>query len=395
MASGPCRACGESLPREGRRDMRFCDGTCRMRAWRMGGYITPRQRVRLAQQPGPRFHRSPALLRVASHMRRRAEQAEQSHNDFRQQHSAQAQEVAALRQEVEQLRRQLEEERRTRQTGPTTSDGATATPDDSGTDGRDGTLGPRTGPRRQRTRQPGDSSDRPEQDLATRLRHCQQMYRELSAVAEELRRVHEAEHNRSADQDRLLQEAVALAIEREPPLSGDWSAESAANVQRRAAILATENEQLRRSVADISAERQQLSARLLSILLPGQATTHASGVNYEVHRDPLIPQKRLELTLLDAYAVWQSRNMRHVTARTLDPNKTLDEQALEAALAARWRLITQPPLEVRNRNQPPRWTAIGFCLDPASERYLLRQSQRRMDDMNDRMRTGNEGGVPN
>ena len=115
-------------------------------------------------------------------------------------------------------------------------------------------------------------------------------------------------------------------------------------------------------------------------------------MNYDVRRDPLIPQKRLELTLLDVYAVWQSRNMRHVTARTLDPNKTLDEQAFEAALAARWRLISQPPLEVRNRNQPPRWTAIGFCLDPARERYLLRQSQRRMDDMNDRMRTGNEGG---
>lgn len=391
MASGPCRACGGSLPREGRRDMRFCDGTCRMRAWRMGGYITPRQRARQARQPGPRFHRSPALLRVASHMRQRAEHAERSHSDLQQQHSAQTQEVAALRQEVEELRRQLEEARRTRQT---TSDGSRVPPDGTGTDERGGTRNPRTGPRTRRTRQPGDSSDRPEQDLATRLRHCQQMYRELSTVSEELRRIHEAEMRRGAEQDRLLQEALALALEGEPPLSGEWTADSAARVQRRATLLTAENEQLRRNCAQVAAERQQLSSRLLAILLPGQAAAHASGVNYEADRDPLISQKRLELTLLDTYAAWQSQHMYDVRARRLDPNKTLDEQALEAALAARWRLVVQPPLPVRNRRQPLRWVSIGFCLDPASERFLLRDSQRRMNEIRDQMRTGNDGGPP-
>lgn len=371
--------------------MRFCDGTCRMRAWRMGGYITPRQRARQARQPGPRFHRSPALLRVASHMRQRAEQAERSHSDLQQQHSAQTQEVAALRQEVDELRRQLEEARRTQQT---TSDGSRVPPDGTGTNGRGGTRGPRTGPRRRRTRQPGDSSTRPEQDLATRLRHCQQMYRELSTVSEELRRIHEAEMRRGAEQDRLLQEALALALEGEPPLSGEWTADSAARVQRRATLLNAENEQLRRNCAQVAAERQQLSSRLLAILLPGQAAAHASGVNYEADRDPLISQKRLELTLLDAYAVWQSQHMCDVRARRLDPNKTLDEQALEAALAARWRLVVQPPLPVRNRRQPLRWVSIGFCLDPASERFLLRESQRRMNEISDQMRTGNDGGPP-
>ncbi|MBL9045152.1 MAG: hypothetical protein JNM83_26325 [Myxococcales bacterium] len=359
--------------------MRFCDGTCRMRAWRIGGYVHSRQRARFARQPSPKFHQSPALLRVASHQRRRAEVAEKSNQDLQQQRSALAQENEALKKEVDELRRQLDEARQAQQ--------AAGKAPGSG-------QGPHKGGGPRGERQRGASADRPEQDLAARLRHCQQMYRELSAVAEELRRIHEAAQKRSADQDRLLQEALTLAIEGEPPLSGEWSAESAARVQRRAAILTTENTQLRRNIAEVVAERQQLSARLLSILLPGQAAAHASGLNYDVSRDPLIPQKRLELTLLDAYAVWQSRNMRHVTARTLDPNKPLDEQALEAALAARWRLITQPPLEVRNRKQPPRWTAIGFCLDPASERYLLRQSQRRMDEMNDRMRTGSGGNVP-
>lgn len=349
--------------------MRYCDGTCRMRAWRMGGYVTARQRARYAGQPSPRFHQSPALLRVASHMRRRAEQAEQSSRDLQQRQSEQTEELTVLRRENEELRRQLEEAQRAQ------------------TEGTDDEKPPGATPGRRGKRQPGASADRPEQDLATRLRHCQQTYRELSAVAEELRRIHEDERRRSAEQDRLLQEALRLAVEGEPPHSGEWTAESAARVQRRAELLATENELLRRSNAEIAAERQLLSARLLSILLPGQAGTHASGLNYEVGRDPLIPQKRAELTLLDTYAVWQSKHMRHVTARTLDPNKTLDEQALEAALAVRWRLITQAPLEVRNRRQPPRWVSLGFCLDLASERYLLRQSQRKMAEMEERMRT--------
>ena len=69
-------------------------------------------------------------------------------------------------------------------------------------------------------------------------------------------------------------------------------------------------------------------------------------------------------------------------------------EALEAALAARWRLVVQPPLPVRNRRQPLRWVSIGFCLDPASERFLLRDSQRRMNEINEQMRTGNDGGPP-
>ena len=362
--------------------MQHCNGTCRTRAWRMRSYENTEQRPRSARQPRPRFHQSPALLRVASQHRRRAEQAEQSNRELQQQQSAQAQEIATLRQENAELLRQLEEARQNRTGG--TDEGTGTGTGGTGT----GSSRRRTDPggRRRGRRDRGASRNRPIQDIEARLRHCQQMYQELAAVTEDLRGIHEAELQRGVERERLLAEALALAVEGEPPLSGEWSAESAGRVQRRAAILSTENEQLRRNVAQITAERQQLSTRLLSILLPGQAAAHASGVNYEVGRDPLIPQKREELTLLDAYAVWQSQHMRHVTARTLDHNKTLDEQALEAALAARWRLITQPPLEVRNRRQPPRWVSIGFCLDPSSERYLLRQSQRRMEEIHQRMR---------
>jgi DNA repair exonuclease SbcCD ATPase subunit len=161
----------------------------------------------------PKFHQSPALLRVASHQRRRAEVAEKSNQDLQQQRSALAQENEALKREVAELRRQLDEARQAQQ--------AAGKAPGSG-------QGPHKGGGPRGERQRGASADRPEQDMAARLRHCQQMYRELSAVAEELRRIHEAEQQRSADQDRLLQEALALAIEREPPLSGDWSAESAA-----------------------------------------------------------------------------------------------------------------------------------------------------------------------
>ena len=123
---------------------------------------------------------------------------------------------------------------------------------------------------------------------------------------------------------------------------------------------------------------------------PGQAGAHASSLNYDVGSDPLIPQMRRELVRLHAYALWQSQHMRRIAARTLDPSKTLDEQALEAALAARWRLITKPTLEVRRRRQPPRWIAIGFCLDPASERTLIQQSQRRISDIEHQMGQGAE-----
>lgn len=397
MAVGPCQACGTRLPRSGRCDMRFCDGTCRMRSYRMRHYGTRPPRPRGARQPMPRYHQSPSLLRVAARMRERAERAERASSDLQQQQTAQAAALAAANQEIAELRRQLEEAQRAQQAGPNatpnTPPPGTASGDPAtGNDGDEPTD--QSPPRSRGRRQPGASADRPTQDLATRLRHCQQMYRELLAVADELQRSMGREQTHRAAQARLLEEALVLAIEGEPPLSGDWSAESAARVQRRATVLTTENEQLRRDCELISAERQRLSARLLAILLPGQAANHASGMNYEVASDPLIPQKRSELTLLDTYALWQSQHMRHVTARTLDPNKPLDEQALEAALAARWRLITQPPLEVRNRRQPPRWVVLGFRLDPASERYLLRQSQRRMDAINERIRTGNDGGLP-
>lgn len=356
--------------------MKHCDGTCRMRAWRINAYGDEEERPRSPRQPQPRFHQSPSLLRLAARHHQRAERAEQTSQELQRQQLAQAQEIATLRDDTSELRRQIESLRQRRR--------------------RPIRRGPRIRrprpPRPRGPRDPGSSRDRPIQDLETRLRHCQQMYRELSTVTENLRAMHEAELRRGADRERLLQEALSLAIDREPPLSGEWSAESVADLQRRAAILATENEQLRRTVAQVTAEREQLGTRILSILLPGQAGAHASSVNYDVGSDPLIPQKRHELVRLHAYALWQSQHMRHVTARTLDPNKTLDEQALEAALAARWRLITQPPLDVRNRRQPPRWISIGFCLDPASERYLVRQSQRRMDEMEERMEnsTGTE-----
>ena len=200
--------------------------------------------------------------------------------------------------------------------------------------------------------------------------------------------MHEAELRRGAEREQLLQEALSLAIERQPSLSGEWSAQSVAELLRRATILQTENEQLRRAVAQIEAEREQLGTRILSILLPGQAGAHASSLNYDVGSDPLIPQMRHELVRLHAYALWQMQQGCRVTGRTLDPTKTLDEQALEAALAERWRLIARPRRRVRNRQHPPRWISIGFCLDPASESTLLGYSRERIADIEETMRRG-------
>ena len=343
--------------------MKHCDGTCRMRAWRINAYGDEEERPRSPRQPQPRFHQSPSLLRLAARHHQRAERAEQTSQELQRQQLAQAQEISTLRDDNRSLRRQLEMLRQRRRRPPIRREPRIRRP--------------RT-PRPPGPRGPGPDDERPFQDLETRLRHCQQRYRELTEVTENLRAMHEAELRRGAEREQLLQEALSLAIEREPPLSGEWSAQSVAELQRRASILQTENEQLRRAVAQITTEREQLGTRILSILLPGQAGAHASSLNYDVGSDPLIPQMRRELVRLHAYALWQSQNTRRVAARRLDPSKTLDEQALEAALAARWRLITKPPLEVRRRRQQPRWIAIGFCLDPASESTLIRHSQRRI-----------------
>ena len=322
-----------------------------------------------------RSRRSPSLLRLAARHRQRAEQAEQTSQELQRQQLAQAEEITRLRDDNSSLRRLLELRRQRRRRPPIRREPRIRRPRTPVPPGPPG---------------PGTDDERPFQDLETRLRHCQQRYRELTAVTENLRAMHEAELRRGAEREQLLQEALSLAIEREPSVSGEWSAQSVAELLRRATILQTENEQLRRAVAQIEAEREQLGTRILSILLPGQAGAHASSLNYDVGSDPLIPQMRRELVRLHAYALWQSQHMRRVAARTLDPSKTLDEQALEAALAARWRLITRPTLEVRRRRQPPRWIAIGFCLDPASERTLIRQSQDRIADIEHQMGQGAE-----
>lgn len=324
-----------------------------------------------------RSRRSPSLLRLAARHQQRAERAEQTNQELQRQQLVHAQEIVTLHDANSELRRQIEALRQRRRRPPIRREPRIRTP------------------RTRRPRLPRDP-DRdglgPIQDLETRLRHCQTRYRELSAVTENLRAMHEAELRRGREREQLLEEALSLAIEREPPLSGEWSAQSVAELVRRATILQTENEQLRREVVQVRAEREQLGTRILSILLPDQASAHASSMNYDVGSDALIAQKRHELVRLHAYALWQTQQRIRITGRELDPSKTLDEQALEAALAARWRLIARPRRRVRDRPQPPRWVSIGFCLDTESESTLIGYSRDRIAGIEETMRRG--GGMP-
>lgn len=370
MAVGRCEGCGRMLPRAGRSHMRHHNSTCRMRAWRMRAYADEEELPRSPRQPQPRFHQNPSLLRLAAQHQQRAERAEQSNQDLQRQQLAQAEQIVTLQDHNSLLRRQIEALRQRRRRPPLP---------------RGPRIRRRRPPRPPLPPDPDTDGLRPFQDLETRLRHCQQRFRELSAVTESLRAQHEAEQRRGAEREQLLQEALSLALERQPPPSGPWSAQSVAELLYRASLLQTENAILRGEVEQITAEREQLGTRILSILLPNQAGVHASNLNYDVGSDPLIQQKRHELVRLHSYSVWQAQNHHRLTARTLDPSKTLDEQALEAALAARWRLITQPTLEVRRRRHPPRWISIGFCLDPASENTLIRSSQRRIREIEEAM----------
>ena len=341
----------------------------------------------------PRYHQSPTLMRVAAAFRQRAERAERaerSMDDLHQQHSSQTLALAAAQQEIADLHRQLTELRNAH--GAKSS--GLEPPSEQLPGGAGGTSGGGSGGRPPNNgrgpRQTGASSERPIDDLRARLRNCQQMYQEVMALAGEQQRSLDREQSRRTELEAQLHDVLALAVRKEPPHTQAWDDESAAHVQQRAAIVTTELAQLRRHRDLILAERERLSARLLSLLTPGQSSAHASKAGYQAATDPLIPLKRDELILLDAYAVWQSQHMRHVTARTMDPNKPLDEQALDAAIAARWALLHHPPLEVRNLRQPPRWVVVGCLLNEPCERYLIGQAQRRMAEINQRMGTGND-----
>lgn len=336
-------------------------------------------RPRSPRQPIPRRYTSPALLRVASDMQARAERAEQTCTDWQHRFEEQARELQAARAEIEELRRQLAAVLSPPGLGPEPEPGPPLGP------------GPQPGPGPPPGPGPGPGPGPPGgvRDLLRRLQQCQRAHRELVATIGELQaRLSHAE-NRCIELEQQLRRALRLAEGNEPPASGlSWDADSAARVQERAAILTIELEQVRRQRDDVVAERDRLSARVLSLILPDQNLADAMAARYQYQQDPLFLLMRAELLARDRYATWRAGNGRTATERVLDGTRSLDEQALEATLAARRQLVARPPLRCPSR---PRWVLEGFLLDPESEQYLQADSRRRVEFRERKMA---EGSVP-
>lgn len=242
---------------------------------------------------------------------------------------------------------------------------------------------PAVGPHAAAAEQALAQKDRELSELRTRLSRCERAHEEVAGVAAELQR------SLKTEKDRRLGLEQQLARFLNPATQGGsmsrpatWDAESAWRAQQRADQLVLELEQLRLHRDQVLTERERLSARILRLMMPGQYLSHAAGAGYDPTTDPLIHQMRTELPVLDRYAGWQSVYMKRVTARTLDAEKTLDEQCIEAALAARWRLTNRPLKRLRGK---PSWRIIGMLSDEKSERLLLTLSAERVAEMQRRM----------
>lgn len=410
-----CFACGVRLPRCTRADRRYCGATCRMRAHRMrraASGVSP-ARPYGARQPIPKRHHGPPLIRVAAAMQTRAEHAEKECIALRERQAKEGAERTRAREELVTLRRSVKEQERRhaeslatarreqeasrlKQQEALTEARRQATAAKQATEDLRRQLAMLTnGEEQQRKRAEQAERALAEQtkahaghprllaELRTKLERTERAHQEVVSVAEGLQRSLSVEQARRADLEKRLDEA--LRTPKVPPsASAEQKSDSDAlwRAQKRAEQLTAELQQLRRHRDEVMHERERLSSRILRMMAPGQYLTHAAAAGYDPTTDPLIQQKRIELRVLHRYAGWQSVYMQRVTARTIDGAKTLDEQAIEAALAARWKLVNKPLVRLRSK---PFWILVGFLLDERTEQFLLQQSAEKIAEMEGRM----------
>ena len=226
------------------------------------------------------------------------------------------------------------------------------------------------------------AQDRTISELRTKLEQTERAHKEVSEVADSQRRTIRYEQQRRAELEKQLD--TALKAPKSPAQNPQDSnlAASAWAAHQRAEQLAIENQQLRRHRDAVAHERERLSNGILRIMSPGQYLDHATSAGYDPTRDPLIQQKCHELRVLDYYSRWQRTYMQRVTARKLKEQRTIDEQAIEAALTDRWKLMTKPLVSLGSE---PKWIIVGFMLDERSEAFLQKQSEERSRRMRLRM----------
>lgn len=129
----------------------------------------------------------------------------------------------------------------------------------------------------------------------------------------------------------------------------------------------------------LDAEREQLAARLLEWMSPGQYLEHAAAADYDITKDPLIRIKAEEIRIENELSRKQAEEKEEgkdtkATARALDPKQTVVEQAYAAALSDRWGIKHKP----HRRHRNVEWSVVGILLDEPSEEYLMKRAQRRI-----------------
>ena len=386
-----CAACDRVLPLWARADKRACNGTCRMRVSRMrrGARSSQVPRSYRTRQPIPHKHQSPALLRIAGAQHARAEQAEQERRDWQQRYEEQAAELEQLRRELadhkrtatEHERRQSEETKRLRQELSDEKDNARAELADAQqqiaelAEERDVLRELLTECEISRDDLQREREEKEEEvsSLQEKLGQAEHAHKEVSAVAESQRRTIRHERQRREELEKQLDKAPT------PPKipaqeTESKTSESAWALYQRAEQLAEENRSLRRQRDEVAHERERISNRILRLMSPGQYSQYAATAGYDPTSDSLILWKTDELRVLDQYSRWQKLYRTRVTARKMKEQRPLDEQAIEAALSDRWKLMTKP---LKKLGKQPEWRIVGFLLDEQSELFLAKESRDR------------------
>lgn len=208
-------------------------------------------------------------------------------------------------------------------------------------------------------------------------------YKEVSEVAQSQRHTIRHEQPQRADLGKQLAQALK-APKTTPPLSPQDSrvVADAWAAHHLAELLQIENEPLRRHRDEVAHERERIANRILRLMSPGQYFDHATQAGYDPTKDRNIHQKPRELRVLHNYSRYQKKFMKRVTARKLKENRPIDEQAIEATLADRRKLITKPPVALGSE---PQWVITGFLLDDRGEAFPHTQSEERCKRMEERM----------
>jgi len=354
---------------------------------RRGGRNPLAPRAYRVRQPIPRKHHSPALLRMAGVQRLQADAAERERKDWQRRYEEKSSELLRLQKEWADEKRVLLEKQRAQQSEAERIQKeriATESKQRAELESKRKAEEESKGRDAESRRKLAEETARLVEEVATlhiKLGQSEAAHNAVSDVAESQRRTIRNEQKRRKELETMLDDMLKAPKPQQRPADGQ-NAHSAMDEYLRAERLADENRALRRHRDEVAHERERIANRILRLMSPGQYGNHVASAGYDPTADPLIERKTDELRVLDHYARWQKKYMRRVTARKLKEQRPIDEQAIEAALTDRWKLMTKP---LKKLGKQPEWRIVGFLLDDESEVFLAKESRDKANKMVQRM----------